>query len=221
MLHFHGGLVSEKRGRAVAADLLPVYRDAGAYPVFFVWRSGLLEVLRGKLREIASEDAFKALTKLVLKFVIGNVLGAEAAKGGIRVPEEHAVAKELARRQRDEEPYAEFAVPTDVADLTPADERLIEQRMRSDPQLRAVGRAIAESALPAADREGAKGATTGRAAETTLMSPHIVDEVQQGAARPGEGDSSRPPFWRSTPSASSAMSSAAFARVATTASTPP
>ena len=77
-------------------------------------------------------------------------------------------------------------MPTDVADLTPADERLIEQRMRSDPQLRAVGRAIAESALPAADRRGSEGRHYGRAAETTLMSPHIVDEVQQGAARPGE-----------------------------------
>ena len=82
VLHFHGGLVSEKRGRAVAADLLPVYRDAGAYPVFFVWRSGLLEVLRGKLRKTPARTPSRHFEKLVLKFVIGNVLGAEAASAG-------------------------------------------------------------------------------------------------------------------------------------------
>lgn len=187
VLHFHGGLVSEERGRAIAADLLPVYRDAGAYPVFFLWRSGLFEILRGNLREIAGEDAFKTLTKLVLKFAVGQILGAEGAKGGLLVPQEREVATQLARRQRDEEPYAELRVGAEVPDLTQADAAHVEQRLRDDPQLRAVGRAIAESALSPGEREGAKSATDlDQAAGTTLMSPDIVDEVQDGAAQSGE-----------------------------------
>jgi hypothetical protein len=108
VLHFHGGLVSEKRGRAIAAGLLPVYRAAGAYPVFFVWRSGLLEILRGHLTEIADEDAFKALTKLVVKFVVAKLLGVEDARGQLQIPSDHDVAVELARRQAGGEPYEDL-----------------------------------------------------------------------------------------------------------------
>ena len=45
-VHFHGGLVGEKAGMAIANRLLPVYRSAGSYPVFFVWESGLLEMAK-------------------------------------------------------------------------------------------------------------------------------------------------------------------------------
>lgn len=187
VLHFHGGLVSEERGRAIAADLLPVYRDAGAYPVFFVWRSGLLEILRGHLKEIADEDAFKALTKLVIKFVVGKVLGSTGAKGGFQLPDDHNVATEFALHAVGVEPYANLAVPETLDDLTAADEASVEQRLRADPQLRAIGRAIAESALSPEQREGARSATRlERAAETTLMSPEIVDELQESA--PDTGD---------------------------------
>src|SRR5947207_326857 len=37
VLHFHGGLVSEQRGLATAAGLLPVPRQAGADPAVSVW----------------------------------------------------------------------------------------------------------------------------------------------------------------------------------------
>lgn len=192
VLHFHGGLVSEQRGREIAESLFPVYRDAGAYPIFFVWRSGLIEILRGHLGAIAGEDAFKALTKLVLKFAVGKVLGAEDAKGPvpsgrIAVPGERELVNQLARRESHQEPFADVDVDTSVPELTAAEERNIEQQLRNDPQLRAVSRAITEATLPASQREGAKSATdVHRASENTLMSPHIVDELQEDAPLPGQ-----------------------------------
>ena len=53
VFHFHGGLVSEASGRETAGRLFPVYEDAGAFPVFYVWESGLLEILRNNIAEIA------------------------------------------------------------------------------------------------------------------------------------------------------------------------
>lgn len=187
VFHFHGGLVSEGRGWEIAAGLLPVYRGAGAYPVFFVWRSGLLEILRGNISEIADESAFKALTKLAVKFAVGKVLGAGVARGGLQAPPEVEVLTELARRAGHEEPYSDLAAPDDVSDLTAAEEALIEQQMAADPQLRAAARAIADSALSPEERAGARSATgLERASSNTLMSPEIVDELQVGAAQPGE-----------------------------------
>ncbi len=49
VVHFHGGNVSRKEGVEIAQRLLSVYRDAGAYPVFFIWNSSIGEVL-GKMR---------------------------------------------------------------------------------------------------------------------------------------------------------------------------
>ncbi len=59
VVHFHGGLVGEKAGMAVAERLLPVYRSAGSYPVFFVWESGLLDVISHNLGEISREKIFQ------------------------------------------------------------------------------------------------------------------------------------------------------------------
>ncbi len=45
VVHFHGGNVPRDEGMRIAKNLLSVYRDAGAYPIFFVWNSGISESL--------------------------------------------------------------------------------------------------------------------------------------------------------------------------------
>src|SRR3712207_5639487 len=117
VLHFHGGLVPAEKGQAVAEKLLPVYREPGAYPVFFVWRSGLGEIVRGNLREIADERVFKALVKAILKFVVGHVAGEKvASRGDLAPPGDVEVTVELAQRGEGHEPYAGLEVPRDVPD---------------------------------------------------------------------------------------------------------
>jgi hypothetical protein len=80
IIHFHGGLVDEARGLTTAQRLTQVYREAGAYSVFLVWRSGLLKVLKHNLDEIAHEELFKRLLGRVLQFC-GEVV---AGRGGTR-----------------------------------------------------------------------------------------------------------------------------------------
>jgi hypothetical protein len=73
VLHFHGGLVKEASGEQIARALLPVYTGAGSYPLFFVWRSGVLEVLAGNLREIIREELFDRIMRRVLRWTVGKV----------------------------------------------------------------------------------------------------------------------------------------------------
>ena len=73
VLHFHGGLVKAASGEQIAQALLPVYTGAGSYPLFFVWRSGVLEVLSGNLREIFREELFDRIMRRVLRWTVGKV----------------------------------------------------------------------------------------------------------------------------------------------------
>jgi len=189
VLHFHGGLVSEEAGLRAAEGLLPTYRDAGAYPVFFIWRSGLLEIVRGNLREIADERAFQVLSKWVLKFALGKLREAVGAKGAaLTTPSDRDVYEELDKASAGGEPYADVEPPADLAELTCEQEAEVEQRLRGDPELQAIGVEIADSALPEEVRESSKGVTVrSRLSDKTLMSPDIVRELRQEAAVP-EGE---------------------------------
>jgi hypothetical protein len=69
VIHFHGGLVKETAGRAIAQRLLPVYATAGAYPLFFVWESGLLETVRNNLADISQEKIFREFVKKAAEWV--------------------------------------------------------------------------------------------------------------------------------------------------------
>lgn len=58
VVHFHGGNVSRDEGMAIAGRLADAYRDAGAYPVFFVWNSSIAEILSD-----TREKLFRPLTQ--------------------------------------------------------------------------------------------------------------------------------------------------------------
>ncbi|WP_305043116.1 hypothetical protein [Geoalkalibacter sp.] len=80
-VHFHGGLVSEKAGRAIAQRLTPVYQDAGAYPLFFVWESGLLEAVGNNLRDISQENLFREFVKKVAEWALKKLPAGVGFKG--------------------------------------------------------------------------------------------------------------------------------------------
>lgn len=90
VVHFHGGLVSHEAGKKVARDLQDDYEAALAYPVFFVWESGLLDNVRNNLGDIAKEKLFRELAGKVLKFAIGKIGGAAGGKGAAGpLPDDH------------------------------------------------------------------------------------------------------------------------------------
>ena len=69
VLHFHGGLTTYRRGKEGAQRLLPIYQDAGAFPVFFVWESGLLDTITNNLGEISRERIFRIIWKRIRKTI--------------------------------------------------------------------------------------------------------------------------------------------------------
>jgi len=81
VLHFHGGLVNEQSGRSIATFLAPKYIAAKAYPVFFVWESGLIETIKNNLNDILADPAFRELSKKVAEWVLKRLGGQVGMKG--------------------------------------------------------------------------------------------------------------------------------------------
>ena len=81
VVHFHGGLVSRNAASATAEQLLPVYTDGGAYPVFFIWNSGPLTVLSHNLDEVAREPAFQRLVRRLAQFLAGKLVEDVGTRG--------------------------------------------------------------------------------------------------------------------------------------------
>lgn len=96
VFHFHGGLVSEQYGRGIAAKLNPQYKAAGAYPLFFVWESGLLEVIQNNAHEIFKEQLLKETVKKVGEWVAKKLPSSLGLKGkGNTLVNSNELVKEL------------------------------------------------------------------------------------------------------------------------------
>ena len=184
LVHFHGGLVNESSGNEVATRLFPEYEKAGVYPVFFVWESGLTEVVGRNVPEIFRERIFGRILHRALQFLDRDEAsdGARAAGlaggalgGGI---EDLDRTKEKAKRAAEgEDPFerAERELANQSGELTPQERALIERELEDDDILNDEVRRIAAGALPPAER-----GTRGLAAEKgvpTLMDQEVVDEL--------------------------------------------
>jgi len=88
VLYFHGGLVPAQDGLKTAERIKKyVLRDTDAYPISFVWQTGLKETIEHNLLTIHKSDFFRRLLIRILK-VAGERIGMEysgdlvTAKGG-------------------------------------------------------------------------------------------------------------------------------------------
>lgn len=183
VIHFHGGLVSTKRGLATAERLTPVYQQAGAYPVFFVWSSGLVETVTGNLGEILAEDLCQRLLRWVLRFTVGKLgqTGAQRAVGVLTLPYEMEVNAELQRRGHGEEPYAGQRTRPDVQPVDDVERDQLEQAVGEDADLASELEAVLASRHPETVATGARGVPVKRrASERTLLSPDALDEIDPG-----------------------------------------
>ena len=168
VIHFHGGMVDDDTGMKVAARLDPTYRAAGATPIFFVWSSGLMEVVTGNLPEIFGEGVFQSIRRWVTKFVLGKVSGTH----GFAPPSEGDLWLGLVPRAPDAEPLAEVEVVGTIDDVTEAEREAFEQQVAADPELQAFSAMIAGSGTSFAGDEGSP---------FTLMSPEVVGEIRADA----------------------------------------
>ena len=183
VLHFHGGLVDRDSGIGIAERLCDTYETAGAYPIFFVWESGLLEIVPRNLAEIFGEDIFQIILKRVLQYAVGKLdVGPGGRAIGAPKPTDLRVAMEI-RRPDGREPFAEKTPTPTVEPLAIEEEAEFSTMLSEDPEFNASAEAIALGNLPGA----AGGRGLGGEPAKTLMSPEVVDELTEGAAGTVEG----------------------------------
>jgi hypothetical protein len=168
VVHFHGGLVDDAVGMKVAERLQPTYEAAGAYPVFFVWSSGLTEVLSGNLPEIFGESVFQTIRKWVTKFVLGKV----SPGPGLAPPSDDDVWFGLVPPEPDGEAFSDFALAGDIDEVTEAELAAFEREVAADPQLQAFSAMIAAAPTPFAADERSP---------FTLMTPDVLGEIRSEA----------------------------------------
>jgi hypothetical protein len=188
VIHFHGGLVSEARGMETARSLLPIYSDAGAYPVFFVWRSGLTEIASGTmLKDIANEAIFKQLLKRLLRFAVAKVTSDAGAKGigPGAIPGEAETEEELGKREAGKEPFADREIAAEVAEVSPADRQLLELELMSDAALQAAVQSAVRQDADAGEARARGIAPADAGVAPTLLDPEAIAELRAGT--PGEG----------------------------------
>lgn len=73
-IHFHGGLVDMATGMETAKRLHDLYAQ-DAFPIFYVWESGVWETVRNNLHELAEEPVFKQLVRKLLQYALERLSG--------------------------------------------------------------------------------------------------------------------------------------------------
>jgi hypothetical protein len=63
VMHFHGGLISERSGIKIARKMTPLYQSAGAYPINVIWETGFWETVTRNLDTIGKTGLFKKLVR--------------------------------------------------------------------------------------------------------------------------------------------------------------
>jgi hypothetical protein len=191
VVHFHGGLVGEKAGFAIAERLFPTYRNAGGYPIFYVWESGWNEVLFRNLKSIFGEAIFKRLLTNVLKMAVGKVEQELGLRGQeLETPTEFALWDEIGDPQ-DGEPYAALEPGRLGEDeqLLTVEEQQLRRSLEQDPVFQQEAQSIAAGVRNEGeieeDRERTRGLTV-KASTATLMDETVIREMKVEAPSPGE-----------------------------------
>lgn len=133
VVHFHGGLVDYFDGLKNAHDLQSPYWDSGAYPVFFLWESGPLDVLPAVLKRILGEGIFRAIFDRVAQFAQAKLTPQGAGfEASIQPLDPVLRAKKIPDLKRS------ALESSPITPLTQAEKELILQRLRQDAELNAI-----------------------------------------------------------------------------------
>lgn len=185
VIHFHGGLVSYDTGIGTAKRLLPYYEDAGGFPVFFVWESGLLETIRNNLGEVAKETFFKIVWKRVRSIIARKLLQIEGARSAGDLPQltDDATDREIEEALAVGDVTALMGQKLEgrerLEELTPEEVSLLEAELQFDFELtqevQRISNALRDPTDIEADRNS-RSASTVRSSTVTLMDPDAVDQ---------------------------------------------
>ncbi|NID14495.1 alpha/beta hydrolase [Luteibacter yeojuensis] len=194
VIHFHGGLVAREYAlNDIAARLAPRYARAGAYPLFFVWESGLKEAILNNRQDLLKDPAFRELVKKVSEWVLKKVSfsGGISFKGtgGRSIDDEDTFRAEYDQwfdGQRDAPPVedadiagapgatARAAAGEPNIDLLASD---IEQQLDNDPAFKQAMAEAFNAANPPQVDVSTKGAGTTKRAAVLHLSQDALDEM--------------------------------------------
>lgn len=83
VLHFHGGLVDAAQAMQSAENLTQRYQDINTYQIFFIWETGVMEVIQQEggvlgfiqtqIAQVGQEEIFQQLLMRVLQFAKAKV----------------------------------------------------------------------------------------------------------------------------------------------------
>ena len=197
VVHFHGGLVSRSAAHKSGSVLFETYRNAGTYPVFFVWNTDLFHTLRHNLDEIAKERAFRRLVLRVGQLMLGKLAeialppGARSADSRLDPPSLKELPRDDLEELQAELDARERALPADsttVSELSAVQEDQVERELAIDRVIREEAERIANGLRdPATVRAeaGSRSGQTVRGSTATLMSPSVLAEIAAESADPG------------------------------------
>jgi len=182
VVHFHGGLNRTTEGIARVSQLAPIYLDAGAYPVFFVWESWVAEVAFNGVAEIFSETIFQGAVSRIRDFLLDKIRSSQVYRG---VADESA--EDLAARRALEafvaDPAAAVSIPparrSQLFILTERERRDFRDAVQNDALLRDEIGAIANAQRGGADAERReRGGTAAHGLRQTRMNPEFLETVR-------------------------------------------
>jgi hypothetical protein len=183
VLHLHGGLVDEASGLRTARRLTDVYKSgSGAFPVFVVWQSGLLEVLSRNLAEIAGEALFTGMRKRVLQFVVGKLWQEEGerAAGALPIPNDVRVNGELAKGAAGGEPFEEVAPDPGLSGVDRLEREELERAVQADRDVIDGLDEVLAGRHPESI-QGSRDVVERRVASpASLIDPEVLDEIDAG-----------------------------------------
>jgi hypothetical protein len=187
LLHFHGGLINKANGLAIANRLTSFYDAAGAYPVFFVWESGVWESLINNKDDLLRDPAFRELVKKVSEWVLKRTGGSAVFRGSAG----QSVDTDKLRREYDEwfdgnratppvpdQAVTDSQVKTRGADHLSVDDLAtsIEDGFDNDPDFRKAMQEAYNAQLPPAEI-ATRGQGTKRKADVLLLSEDAQSEL--------------------------------------------
>lgn len=183
VVHFHGGLVNYASGMSTAEALYREYLEAGAYPIFFVWESGLIETITNNLDDIRQEKLFKLLWKRLANIVLRKMgqSGAQRSAGELPPVDDAAVQAAIdgATEAEELQPLLDTEPEIDrtVTELTDFERLALETELEMDPELtiaiEEVSNGLRTPAEVAADLSSRSATVQG--STTTLMDPRALD----------------------------------------------
>ncbi len=183
VVHFHGGLVSHRRGLEISDRLKnECYEPAGAYPVFFLWESHPWETVKNNLGEIFKEVIFERLKKHVVQFALGKLEESPMQRGQrLQLPSDSDVWDELEIVAKEQTPYANIDpnILASVEAISKEQERQFKERLDEDNKLKDEIEKIVRGLLPSPSVQ-ARGAQV-QGSTTTLMSENILANIRTGA----------------------------------------